>query len=214
MAVTVAFRCSRARLSTASFALKKKKTLPVHSALAWTPYREHSIRAPAAIRWPEQLSLGRLVHHAIDGVLFQATVLLRWIVGLGFLFAATGVVVGSRMAQDVSECAPRLDESRGPVAGLHRDNPRESRGSLACTSVRFLIKASSVLCTSWTWYRKGSGFGSASARNAFATPVFGERVKGMPPGRFIEIGPGGGKMTDRLLKRGGRARSTIYRRRR
>lgn len=29
-----------------------------------------------------------------------------------------------------------------------------------------------------------------------------ERVKGMPPGRFIEIGPGGGEITDRLLKRG------------
>lgn len=38
-------------------------------------------------------TLGRLLHHAIDGLLFQATILLRWIVSLGFLFALSGVAV-------------------------------------------------------------------------------------------------------------------------
>jgi polyisoprenyl-phosphate glycosyltransferase len=36
-------------------------------------------------------TLGRLISHALNGILFQATVLLRWIVGLGFLFAFTGI---------------------------------------------------------------------------------------------------------------------------
>lgn len=36
-------------------------------------------------------TLGKLVSLAIDGVLFQSTVLLRWIVGAGFIFALAGV---------------------------------------------------------------------------------------------------------------------------
>lgn len=36
-------------------------------------------------------TLGRLLSHAINGILFQATVLLRWIVSLGFLFAFAGM---------------------------------------------------------------------------------------------------------------------------
>ncbi|MCX7111128.1 MAG: glycosyltransferase family 2 protein [Proteobacteria bacterium] len=35
-------------------------------------------------------NLGRLIKHAIDGIFFQATVLLRWIVTLGLLFATCG----------------------------------------------------------------------------------------------------------------------------
>jgi dolichol-phosphate mannosyltransferase len=37
-------------------------------------------------------TLTRLIRHAVDGMLFQATVLLRWIVGLGFLFALSGLM--------------------------------------------------------------------------------------------------------------------------
>ena len=36
-------------------------------------------------------SLGRLLKHALDGVFFQTTVLLRWIVYLGFVLALAGV---------------------------------------------------------------------------------------------------------------------------
>ena len=36
-------------------------------------------------------TLGRLWRHALDGILFQATTTLRWIVGAGFLFAASGL---------------------------------------------------------------------------------------------------------------------------
>ena len=36
-------------------------------------------------------TLGRLLSHALNGILFQATVLLRWIVSLGFLFALSGM---------------------------------------------------------------------------------------------------------------------------
>ena len=63
--------------------------------LRWLGFRIGSIEFVHQPRYAGRSSytLGRLVHHAIDGVLFQATVLLRWIVGLGFLFAATGVVV-------------------------------------------------------------------------------------------------------------------------
>lgn len=38
-------------------------------------------------------TLGRLLSHALNGILFQATVLLRWIVSLGFLFAISGMTV-------------------------------------------------------------------------------------------------------------------------
>jgi glycosyltransferase involved in cell wall biosynthesis len=38
-------------------------------------------------------TLGRLVAHAVDGVFFQTTTLLRWIVYLGFAMAAAGVVL-------------------------------------------------------------------------------------------------------------------------
>jgi polyisoprenyl-phosphate glycosyltransferase len=40
-------------------------------------------------------TFGRLLHHAIDGLLFQATILLRWIVSLGFLFALSGVAAAA-----------------------------------------------------------------------------------------------------------------------
>lgn len=40
-------------------------------------------------------TLSRLLQHAIDGLLFQATILLRWIVSLGFLFALSGVATAA-----------------------------------------------------------------------------------------------------------------------
>lgn len=43
-------------------------------------------------------TLGRLLRHAVDGILFQATVLLRWIVGVGFLFAFAGMVMAAYFA--------------------------------------------------------------------------------------------------------------------
>lgn len=38
-------------------------------------------------------TIKRLLKHAIDGIFFQATVLLRWIVGVGLLFALFGVTL-------------------------------------------------------------------------------------------------------------------------
>jgi glycosyltransferase involved in cell wall biosynthesis len=40
-------------------------------------------------------SLKRLLRHAIDGVFFQVTVLLRWIVMLGFIFAIFGLALAA-----------------------------------------------------------------------------------------------------------------------
>ncbi len=37
-------------------------------------------------------NLRRLLRHAVDGIFFQTTILLEWIVGLGFLFAAGGLI--------------------------------------------------------------------------------------------------------------------------
>ena len=39
-------------------------------------------------------SLRRLIRHAFEGIFFQATVLLRWIVMSGLIFAALGVLLG------------------------------------------------------------------------------------------------------------------------
>ncbi|MEO8855751.1 MAG: glycosyltransferase family 2 protein [Burkholderiaceae bacterium] len=38
-------------------------------------------------------TLGRLIRHAMDGVFFQATVFLRWIVSLGLIFALLGMAL-------------------------------------------------------------------------------------------------------------------------
>jgi len=50
---------------------------------------EHQERAAGKSSY----SFGRLLRHAIDGIFFQTTVLLRWIVGLGLLFAGLSVVL-------------------------------------------------------------------------------------------------------------------------
>ena len=49
---------------------------------------EHAARAHGKSAY----TLRRLVRHGIDGIFFQTTVLLEWIVGLGFLFAAGGLL--------------------------------------------------------------------------------------------------------------------------
>ena len=43
-------------------------------------------------------TFARLVRHAIDGILFQATALLRWIVSLGFVFALSGMAAAAYFA--------------------------------------------------------------------------------------------------------------------
>jgi dolichol-phosphate mannosyltransferase len=50
---------------------------------------EHQERAIGSSSY----SLRSLLRHAVDGIFFQATVLLRWIVTLGLLFAAGGMVL-------------------------------------------------------------------------------------------------------------------------
>ena len=40
-------------------------------------------------------TFGALVRHAVDGVFFQTTVFLRWIVGLGLLFALVGMLAAA-----------------------------------------------------------------------------------------------------------------------
>lgn len=60
--------------------------------LRWLGFRIGSIGFVHQKRIVGQSSytLGRLISHALNGILFQATVLLRWIVTLGFLFALSG----------------------------------------------------------------------------------------------------------------------------
>lgn len=63
--------------------------------LRWLGFRMGSIeyRHEARAEGRSSYTFGRLLRHAIDGVFFQTTVLLRWIVGMGLLFAAAGLAL-------------------------------------------------------------------------------------------------------------------------
>jgi len=68
--------------------------------LRWLGFRTGSVDYVQRLRYSgrSSYSLSRLLHLAIDGVLFQATVLLRWIVNLGFIFAASGMAMAAYFA--------------------------------------------------------------------------------------------------------------------
>jgi glycosyltransferase involved in cell wall biosynthesis len=61
--------------------------------LRWLGFRIGSVDYVHQERYAGESSynLSRLLNHALNGMFFQATVLLRWIVSLGFLFALSGL---------------------------------------------------------------------------------------------------------------------------
>ena len=63
--------------------------------LYWLGFSQAAVDVPHAAREAGQSSytFSKLVRHAVDGVFFQTTVLLRWIVYFGFLVALAGVVL-------------------------------------------------------------------------------------------------------------------------
>ncbi|HSZ15129.1 MAG TPA: glycosyltransferase family 2 protein [Solirubrobacteraceae bacterium] len=76
--------------------------------LTWLSFDAAAVDYQPAQRYRGRSSytLPRLLEHAIDGVFFQTTVLLRWIVYLGFFLAAMGgtfavYLLGARLAGDV-----------------------------------------------------------------------------------------------------------------
>jgi glycosyltransferase involved in cell wall biosynthesis len=60
--------------------------------LTWLGFETASVDYRPALRYMgrSSYSLPRLIEHALDGVFFQTTVLLRWIVYLGFFLASLG----------------------------------------------------------------------------------------------------------------------------
>jgi polyisoprenyl-phosphate glycosyltransferase len=60
--------------------------------LAWLGFDTAAVDYEPAVRYRGRSSynLPRLIHHAVDVVFFQTTVLLRWIVYLGFFLAGAG----------------------------------------------------------------------------------------------------------------------------
>jgi len=68
--------------------------------LRWLGFRIGSVDYVQQRRHAGESSYGvaRLLRHAIDGMLFQTSVLLRWIVGLGFLFALAGIAMAGYFA--------------------------------------------------------------------------------------------------------------------
>jgi dolichol-phosphate mannosyltransferase len=60
------------------------------AAVDYTPATRHAGES--------SYSFGRLLKHALDGVFFQTTVLLRWIVYLGFALASLGTVFAAYLA--------------------------------------------------------------------------------------------------------------------
>jgi polyisoprenyl-phosphate glycosyltransferase len=68
--------------------------------LHWLGFEQAAVDVPHAPRAVGQsaYTFGKLVRHAIDGVFFQTTVLLRWIVYFGFLIALAGVLLAAVFA--------------------------------------------------------------------------------------------------------------------
>jgi len=70
--------------------------------LQWLGFRTTSIEYAHAERLEGESSytVGKLVKHAFDGIFFQTTVLLRWIVYLGFLVSLSGVLLAAYFIYD------------------------------------------------------------------------------------------------------------------
>jgi len=68
--------------------------------LRWLGFRNAVVDYEPAERLSgkSSYSLGALIKHAFDGIFFQTTVLLRWIVYLGFVLAFTGAVFAIYLA--------------------------------------------------------------------------------------------------------------------
>ena len=65
--------------------------------LMWLGFDAAAVDYQPAVRYRgrSSYSLPRLIEHALDGVFFQTTVLLRWIVYLGFFLASAGGLLRS-----------------------------------------------------------------------------------------------------------------------
>jgi polyisoprenyl-phosphate glycosyltransferase len=63
--------------------------------IRWLGFRVGTIEYEHQKRFagPSSYSFRTLFRHAVDGLFFQATVLLRWIIGLGLLYACAGLVL-------------------------------------------------------------------------------------------------------------------------
>jgi len=72
------------------------------SVLQWLGFRTTSIEYAHSERHQGESSytVGKLVKHAFDGIFFQTTVLLRWIVYLGFLVSLSGVLLAGYFIYD------------------------------------------------------------------------------------------------------------------
>ena len=77
-----------------SFLLFEEKERHYLFILRWLGFNIGSIDVVHQERHSGKSSytLGSLIRLALDGVLFQATVMLRWIVSLGFFFAFSGII--------------------------------------------------------------------------------------------------------------------------
>jgi glycosyltransferase involved in cell wall biosynthesis len=68
--------------------------------LSWLGFDAVAVDYEPALRYRgrSSYSLPHLIEHALDGVFFQTTVLLRWIVYLGFFFASLGALLAAVLA--------------------------------------------------------------------------------------------------------------------
>jgi dolichol-phosphate mannosyltransferase len=80
-----------------SFLLFEEKERHYLFILRWLGFHSGHIDYAHQSRYCGRSSYGlvKLIQHALEGLLFQATILLRWIVIAGFFFALTGLGVAS-----------------------------------------------------------------------------------------------------------------------
>jgi dolichol-phosphate mannosyltransferase len=176
-----------------SFLLFEEKERHYLFILRWLGFRMGSVDFVHQERQSgaSSYTLGRLWRHAIDGILFQASVLLRWIVSMGFLFALSGMVMAGYL--------------------IWRSIIHTALPGWTSLAVLILVSTGVILISlGIVGLYIGKIFDQSKQRPLYLVVLppstllqlmyLDERINGIPPGRFIEIGPGSGEITNRLLK--------------
>ena len=100
--------------------------------LYWLGFDQTAVDVPARSReqaGESSYTFTKLVRHAVDGMFFQTTVLLRWIVYFGFLVALAGVLLAGVFVLILAFGDPYsgLDEPRRPDPHHRRLHHHEHR---------------------------------------------------------------------------------------
>lgn len=137
--------------------------------LAWLGFDTASVDYTPSLRYRgrSSYSLPRLIEHALDGVFFQTTVLLRWIVYLGFFLASLGGVLATYflIARVVGQAYP---------------------GWTSIVVVTLVLSGFIILSTGITGLYIGKVFEQSRGRPVFVIDSVAERENSVPERRDVD----------------------------